>query len=102
MEQTVLEGIARGLDSIGQNVKEIFYLQMEVTAQIKENQILANPDRFSLALSKFFTIGTSVVDRAIGREIVKAFGIPACPGINFETALEIISRHPRFCERPNS
>jgi hypothetical protein len=95
MEEGVLEGISRGLDSIGQNVKEVFFSHMELSTQLKRNQILEHPDKFAVALSRFFTVGTSVVDRTIGREIVKAFDIPACPGLNFETALEIIKRHPR-------
>jgi hypothetical protein len=90
----ILDGISKGLDTIGPNVEEVFYSEMLVSYGLSKNEILDRPEEFEAAMSSFFRVGTCLVDRAIGREIVKNFGIPACPGINFKTALEIVMKLP--------
>lgn len=90
----ILDGISKGLDAIGPNVEEVFYSEMRLSHGLSKNEILDRPEEFEAAMSSFFRVGTSLVDRAIGREIVKNFGIPACPGINFKTALEIVMKLP--------
>lgn len=86
----ILDGISKGLDSIGPNVEEVFYTEMMISHNLTRNEILDRPEEFTEAMSKFFRVGTSLVDRAIGQEIVKNFGIPVSPGINFKTALEMV------------
>ncbi|MDA4129477.1 MAG: hypothetical protein OK457_01780 [Thaumarchaeota archaeon] len=90
----ILDGISKGLDSIGANVEEVFYTEMMLSHNLSKNEILDRPEEFTEAMSKFFRIGTSLVDRAIGKEIVKNFGIPVRPGINFKTAMEIVMKLP--------
>ena len=90
----ILEGISRGLDAIGSNVEEAFYSTMRQSHNLAKNEILDRPEEFAAAMSSFFKVGTSLVDRAIGQEIVKNFGIPVSPGINFRTALAIVMKLP--------
>jgi len=90
----ILEGISRGLDQIGPNVEEVFYTEMMLSHNLTKNEILDRPEEFAAAMSRFFRVGTTLVERAIGQEIVKNFGIPAQPGINFKTALEIVMKLP--------
>ncbi|MFI5420467.1 MAG: hypothetical protein ACHQ1H_05825 [Nitrososphaerales archaeon] len=95
LQEGVLEGINKGLESLGQNVREVFYSEMEARHNLERNEILSRPEKFSDAICEFFTNGSTIVERTIGREIVSIFGIPVCPGLNFRTALEIVRRHPR-------
>jgi len=90
----ILEGISRGLDTVGPNVEQVFYSQMMQSHNLTKNEILDRPEEFAAAMSSFFKVGTSLVDRAIGQEIVKNFGIPISPGINFKTAVEIVMKLP--------
>jgi hypothetical protein len=94
IQDGVLEGISKGLESLGQNVREVFYSEMEGQHNLGKDQILSRPEEFSEAISGFFRTGSSIVERTIAKEIVEIFGIPSCPGINFRTALEIVRRHP--------
>jgi|SRR5579862_2702181 len=91
----ILDGISKGLDTIGSNVEQIFYSEMMLSHGLSKNEILDRPEVFSEAMSQFFKVGTTLVDRAIGREIVKNFGIPTFPGLNFKTALEIVMKLPK-------
>ena len=90
----ILDGISKGLETISPNVEEVFYSDMRLSHNLSKNEILDRPEEFSAAISTFFKVGSPLVDRAIGKEIVKNFGIPVCPGINFKTALEIVLKLP--------
>ena len=90
----ILDGISKGLEAIGPNVEEVFYNEMMFSHNLTKNDILERPEEFAEAMSKFFRVGTSLVDRTIGQEIVKNFGIPVSPGINFKSALEIVMKLP--------
>ena len=35
-----------------------------------------------------------MVDRSIGKEILREFDLPGSAGLNFRTAVEIVKRHP--------
>ena len=94
----ILEGISRGLDTVGPNVEQVFYSQMMQSHNLTKNEILDRPEEFAAAMSSFFKVGTSLVDRAIGQEIVKNFGIPISPGINFKTAVEIVMKLPTVAQ----
>ena len=96
----ILDGISKGLDAIGSNVGEVFYSEMLLSHNLSKHEILERPEEFTEAMSKFFKVGTMLVDRAIGREIVKNFGIPVCPGLNFKTAMEIVMRLPGTKKKP--
>ncbi len=96
----ILDGISKGLDAIGSNVEQVFYSEMMLSHNLTKNEILERPEEFTEAMSKFFRAGTMLVDRAIGREIVKNFGIPVCPGINFKTAMEIVMKLPGTKKKP--
>ena len=95
IQDGVLYAIERGLDTLGNNVREVFYSDMELAFNLTRNEIVRRPEDFAEAISRFFDVGSSVVERTIGREIVKTFGIPVCPGLTFRVALEIVRRHPR-------
>jgi len=86
----ILDGITKGLDVIGPNVGEVFYTEMMYSHKLTRNEILERPEEFAEALSQFFRVGTSLVDRSIGQAIVKNFGLPASPGLTFKTALELV------------
>ncbi len=90
----ILDGISKGLDAIGPNVEQVFYTEMMLSHNLTKNEILDRPEEFTEAMSKFFRVGTSLVERTIGQEIVKNFGIPVSPGLNFKTALEIVMKLP--------
>jgi hypothetical protein len=90
----ILDGISKGFDIIGPNVKQVFYSEMMLTHKLSKNEILERPEEFTEAMSTFFKVGTTLVERAIGQEIVKNFGIPVCAGLNFKIAVEIVLRHP--------
>jgi len=92
--ERILHGVDDGLDSYGKNVKDIFYMQMEAMESLKRSEIVDNPEKFEECLSRFFTAGTPIVDRSIGRAILQEFDIPVCAGLNFRTAVEIVKRHP--------
>ncbi len=94
MGSGILDGISKGLDTIGPNVEQVFYTEMMLSHNLTKNEILERPEVFTEAMSRFFRVGTSLVDRAIGQEIVKNFGIPVSPGLNFKTALELVMKLP--------
>jgi hypothetical protein len=96
----ILDGISKGLDTVGSNVEQIFYSEMMLSHKLSRNEILERPEEFTEAMSQFFKVGTLLVDRAIGREIVKNFGIPLCPGLNFKTALDIVMKLPGTKKKP--
>ena len=72
----------------------VFYKEMEKYYQFDRNKILEHPEEFVKAISQFFKVGSSLVERSIGREILKAFDIPLCPELNFMSAMEIVKRYP--------
>jgi hypothetical protein len=90
----ILKGIDRGFEIYGKNVKDIFFKEMEVSLSITRSQILDNPEGFERALKQFFTAGAAIVDRSIGKEILREFELPQAAGLNFRTAIEIVRRHP--------
>lgn len=90
----ILDGISKGLEAIGANVGELFYSEMRQSHNLSREEILDRPEEFAEAMSSFFKVGTVFVDRAIGKEIAKNFGIPVAAGINFKTALEIVMKLP--------
>ena len=92
----VLEAIDRGLDGFGENVGSVFYSLMEREYQFDRSKILERPDEFVTAICAFFRSGSTLVERSIGREILAIFDLPACPSLNFKTALEIVKRHPNL------
>jgi len=96
----ILDGISKGLDTIGSNIEQVFYSEMMLSHNLSKNEILDRPEEFTEAMSQFFKVGTTLVDRAIGREIVKNFGIPVFPGLNFKTALEIVMKLPGTKKKP--
>jgi hypothetical protein len=92
--ERILRGVDNGLESYGKNVKEVFYSEMEASQDMKRSEIVDFPDKFEKSLSLFFTVGTSIVNRSIGREILREFDLPGSAGLNFKTAIEIVKRHP--------
>ncbi|HYB05100.1 MAG TPA: hypothetical protein VED17_11610, partial [Nitrososphaerales archaeon] len=67
----ILDGISKGLDAIGPNVEQVFYTEMMYSHNLTKNEILDRSEEFTEALSQFFRVGTSLVNRTIGQEIVK-------------------------------
>jgi len=96
IQEDILRGIDKGLDAFGENVRTVFYSEMETRYQIGRNKILEHPEEFVGAISRFFTVGSSLVERSIGREILRIFDIPLCPSINFLSAMEIVKRYPNL------
>ena len=94
IQDGILRGIDSGLDAFGVNVRAVFYSEMEKYYQIERNEILEHTEEFVKSISRFFTVGSSLVERTIGREILRIFDIPTCPSINISSALEIVKRHP--------
>lgn len=90
----ILNGVDKGFEIYGENVKAIFYDQMEKSLGFKRSDILSNPDLFDRALLQFFKVGKTIVDRSIGRQILHEFSLPEVAGLNFRTAVEIVRRHP--------
>jgi hypothetical protein len=90
----ILDGISKGFDAIGPNVEQVFYTEMMLSHNLTKNEILERPEAFKEAMSQFFRVGTSLVDRTIGQEIVKNFGLPISPGITFQSALELVLKLP--------
>ncbi|HYB04134.1 MAG TPA: hypothetical protein VED17_06715 [Nitrososphaerales archaeon] len=90
----ILDGISKGLDAIGPNVEQVFYTEMMYSHNLTKNEILDRPEEFTEALSQFFRVGTSLVNRAIGQQIVKNFGLPVSPGLTFKAALELVMKLP--------
>ena len=90
----ILDGVDKGFEIYGKNVKGIFYDQMEKSLGFKRSDILNNTDLFDQALLQFFKVGKTIVDRTIGRQILREFGLPEVAGLNFRTAVEIVRRHP--------
>jgi hypothetical protein len=98
MNEQILRGVDNGLDTFGKNVKVIFYAEMESSRQLKRAQILGNVEQFHGMIQQFFGPGSPLVERSIGREILRLFDLPQEAGLSFETALEIVKRHPNFDE----
>jgi hypothetical protein len=96
IQQGVLQGIDKGLDNFGDNVRFVFFSEMEKWSQFDRTKIFEHPEEFVSAISKFFTVGSSLVQRSIGREILTIFEIPLCPSLDFMSALEIVKRHPNL------
>jgi len=95
IQRRVIEGVSRGLNSLGHNMAEVFFSEMELSFNLRKGEILSRPEEFADAIYSFFKNGSSIVERTIGREMVKIFDIPVCPGLTFHSALEIVKRHPR-------
>jgi hypothetical protein len=95
----ILRGIDSGLDAFGENVRTVFYLEMERYYRFDRTQILEYPEEFVGSISRFFTVGSALVERTIGREILRVFDIPACASITILSALEIVKRHPNLGSR---
>jgi len=95
----ILRGIDSGLDAFGENVRTVFFLEMEKNYPFDRNQILEHSEEFVGSISKFFTVGSALVERTIGREILRVFDIPPCPSITVLSALEIVKRHPNLGSR---
>jgi hypothetical protein len=102
IQNRVYEGIRRGLDSLGKNVSDAFFSEMETSFGMTRSEVVYFPEKFAEALSGYFKAGSSIVERTVSREIVKLFDIPACPGLNFRTALEIVRKHPKTRETLDS
>ncbi|MDA4130411.1 MAG: hypothetical protein OK457_06535 [Thaumarchaeota archaeon] len=102
IQEDILRGIDNGLDAFGDNVRTVFYSEMEKYYQFDRNKILEHSEEFVKAISRFFTVGSSLVERSIGREILKVFDIPLCPSLNYFSALEIVKRYPSLSQFRNS
>ncbi len=94
MNDQILRGIDNGLDAFGKNVKEVFYLEMEGSKNVKRSEILDSAEQFQGMIEQFFKLGSPLVERCIGREILRIFNLPPEAGLNFKTAVEIVRRHP--------
>ena len=94
IQDGILRGIDSGLDAFGVNVRTVFYSEMEKYYQFERKDILGHIEEFVRSISRFFTVGSCLVERTIGREILKIFDIPTCPSLNISSALEIVKRHP--------
>ena len=90
-----MKGVDNGFDSFGKNVKEIFYKEMESSKQLKRNEILDNMEQFHAMIEQFFGMGSPLVERSVGREVLRIFNLPPEAGLNFKTVIEIIRRHPK-------
>ncbi len=95
VEKRILRAVDSGLDSFGKNVKEVYYSELESSHGVKISDILRDPDEFQNALAMFFMAGSPLVERSIGKEILREFDLPQYNGVNFRTAIEIVKRHPR-------
>ena len=82
--ERILRGVDNGLESYGKNVKEVFYSEMEASQDMKRSEIVDNTDKFEKSLSLFFTVGTSIVDRSIGKEILREFDLPGFCWFEFQ------------------
>ena len=99
IQNGILTGIDNGLDAFGDNVRTVFYSEMEKNCHFSRDEIAEHSEEFVGAISRFFKIGSSLVERTIGREILRAFDIPPCPAINILSAFEIVKRHPNLANR---
>ena len=72
---------------------------MEKNCHFSRDEIAEHSEEFVGAISRFFTVGSSLVERSLGREILKAFDIPPCASINIMSAIEIVKRHPNLANR---
>src|SRR5579864_25150 len=64
IQKEILRGIDNGLDAFGDNVRTIFYSDMEKNYHFSRDEIAAHSEEFVGAISRFFTVGSSLVERS--------------------------------------
>ena len=95
MNDEILQGVDNGFDSFGKNVKEIFYKEMESSKQLKRGEILGNMEQFHAMIEQFFGVGSPLVERCVGREILRIFNLPSESWVEFQNSCRVSSRDIR-------
>lgn len=93
VERRILQSMDRGFDSIGKNIKVVFYKALQDDNSMDRGSIFSHPDDYIDFLRKFFGPGSILVERTIAREILSGMNLPASTN-SIKTALEIVKRHP--------
>jgi len=75
-ESEIVKCVDRGLDAIGQNVKQVIYWHLENRLNIKRSEIASKPEAFIKALESMFGEGARHLEKAIIREISMTFDVP--------------------------
>jgi hypothetical protein len=73
LEESVLDCIDRGLDSVGENTKQVFYWYMKNNMKLERIEIVRKPEEFMAALNSMFGKGSEVLGARILNEIRVSF-----------------------------
>ena len=89
----LLQCIDRVLDEFGSSAKQAVYLNLALRKGIPHESMLDNPSALTTTLQEVFDESSSVVKRAIVREIRSVFGLNlAIDPQQFEQSIELACR----------
>jgi hypothetical protein len=89
----LLRCVDKGLDSFGSNMKQAVYWTLMSKETISSDRILSNPEGFIRVLKEVFSSGYPLAQRAIVKEIKKAFEVDVPAGsYNLLEVFEIVSK----------
>lgn len=93
-ERKILQAMDAAFDSIGKNIKVVFYKALLEDDSMERGSLFSHPDDFIEFLRKFFGPGSILVERTISRSILSGMNLPGSSTNSIKTALEIVRRHP--------
>lgn len=89
----LLQCIDRVLDEFGSSAKQAVYLNLALRKGIPHESMLDNPGALTMTLQEVFDESSSIVKRAIVREISSVFGIDIkVDPSEFEESIELACR----------
>ena len=92
-DRKILEAMDKGFDSIGKNIKVVFYKALQDDNHMDRGTLIYCADDYVEFLKKFFGPGSILVERTIAREILSEMNLPGTSINSIKTALEIVKRH---------
>ena len=92
-DRKILEAMDKGFDSIGKNIKVVFYKALQDDNHMNRGTLLYRADDYVEFLKKFFGPGSILVERTIAREILSEMNLPGTSTNSIKTALEIVKRY---------
>ena len=93
-ETALLEAIDKGLESLGESVKQAIYFHLEKGFNIPKQEIPNNIETFAAAVEKIFGMGANFLETLILQELREKTGLKdkdSCKG-KFAEAVTAIKR----------
>ena len=88
--QTILDCIDKGLDVFGASVKTVVYWGFEHDYGMEKRDVVTKPELFCNHMRDIFGQGSEIVERRIGHELRKAFGLEDVDKYDLTLAIKMI------------